>query len=117
MDKKRMQVLVSKSYVRQKLNPERVKAIAKTLTRADLKRYIHELKNKENKRNVIVILPFDNKFKKQVFENLFPGRRIIYKVDPTLLVGVKIIDNDTVYTFDLKDTLESIPHYIKEKYD
>ena len=112
-----MQALVLKSYVRENLNQEKVKAIGNVLKRTDLKKYIQELKNAESKRNVIVILPFKNAFTTPPFAKLFPNKKVVYRIDTTLLAGVKIIDDDTVYDFGLISQLENIVSYIKESYD
>ena len=117
MDKKRMQTYVSKSYTQGQLDPGRVKVIAESLKRSELKKYIAELKNAESKKNVIVILPFKNESQISLFQELFPNRKIIYQADPSLIAGVKIVDNDKVLEFDLKDTFESIVANIKENYD
>ena len=117
MDKKKIQTYVLKSYTKDRLNQNRVKVIAGSLKRSELKIYIQELKNAESKRNVIVILPLKSGVKTQLFERLFPNKKIVYQIDPTLIAGVKIIDNDRVFEFDLKDRFQNILANIKESYD
>lgn len=117
MDKKKILTYVSKSYVKNHLDYSRVKAIASILRRSDLKKYIQGLKNAESKKNVIIVLPFKNNSQISIFQKIFPNRNIVYRTDPSLIAGVRIIDNDQIFEFDLKDTLGNIIANIKENYD
>lgn len=114
-DQKKIKALVSISYKKDSLDKDMVNVIAKHLTKRDVKRYIRELKNVENGKNVVMFLPvLDNT--KSIFGKLFPKKTIIYKKDPSLLLGSRIIDNDILYEFDLKDTLDNMISYI-QSYD
>lgn len=117
MDTKKIKALVSSSYSHSEMDPKLVNFIAMRLNRSDLKKYIQELKNVEDKRTVIVVLPFSSKLKAFSFEKLFPKKKVIYKVDPSLIAGARIIDNDTVYEFNLKDNLNRMVSYITQNYD
>ena len=116
MTKKKIKDLVLASYKNDSLDAEKVDSIADNLPKYDLKRYIRYLKIEENKRSIIVTLPF-TQGERKILGELFPNRTIIYKKDPFLMAGVKIIDNDTLYEFDLKDTLDNIVSHIKQSYD
>ncbi len=116
MDIKKIKKLVLASYVDKKLNPVRVKKITGLLARSDLKTYIKVLKSYEKENTVIINLPFVYNDKK-MFEEMFKGKKIIYKEDPSLIAGIKIINNDIVYEYDLKNTLEDIATYIGLAYD
>lgn len=116
MSIKKLKIIVAESYKNDILNSNKAYAIADSLTRYELKQYIIALKNRENKKNVIVFTPFETNNDK-VFEKLFPNKKIIYKIDPSLVLGLKIINNDNVYEFNLKNTLDDIISYITETYD
>ncbi len=116
MNKKKIKILVSQSYKNNTIDKSSVNRIAALLSRSDLKQYLRQLKSYESKKNIIITLPFLGSDKK-TFEKLFPNKMIVYKKDPSLMVGIKIIDNDTVYEFDLKNTLDNIISHIKQNYD
>ncbi|MDO8621292.1 MAG: hypothetical protein Q7R31_03350 [Candidatus Levybacteria bacterium] len=116
MDIKKIKKLVLLSYVHKKLNLIRVNKIARLLTRKDLKAYVKVLKSYEKENTVIINLPFMYTDKK-IFDKMFRGKKIIYKEDPSLIAGVRIINNDIVYEHDLKNTLEDIATHIGLAYD
>lgn len=116
MNIKKIKMLVLSSYTDKKLNSDMVNKIAALLTRKDLKIYIKVVKNYEKENTVIVSLPFMYNDKK-IFDKTFKGKKIIYKEDPSLIAGVRIINNDIVYEYDLQNTLEDIATYIGLAYD
>lgn len=116
MNIKKIKVLVLSSYTNKKLNADRVNKIAGLLARKDLKTYIKVLKSYEKENTVIINLPFLYN-DKRIFDKMFKGKKIIYKEDPSLMAGVRIINNDIVYEHDLKNTLENIATYIGLAYD
>lgn len=116
MSNKKIKTLIESSYKNNELDLEKVSKIADYLTKQDLKHYIRELKNEEYKRRLIITLPF-TQGEGKLFEKLFPNRTIIYKKDPSLMVGVKILDNDILYEFNLKNTFSNIISYIEQNYD
>lgn len=111
MNRKKLKTLVLESYKNDILDSNIVYSIANFLTRSELKEYINQLKNHENKKNVIVLTSFAANSNKG-FEKLFPNKKIVYKKDPSLMLGVKVVDNDNVYEFNLKNTLDNIFSYI-----
>lgn len=116
MNIKKIKTLVLASYTDKRLNVDKVNKIAGLLTRKDLKTYIKVLKSYEKKNTVIVNLPFLYNDKK-IFDKMFKGKKIIYKEDPSLIAGVRIINNDIVYEHNLKNTLEDISAHIGLAYD
>lgn len=116
MNIKKIQTLAAKSYKNDILDANKAYSIANFLTRAELKQYITVLKKYENKKNVIVTTPFKTS-NREVFQKLFPNKKIFYKIDPSLMLGVKIIYNDNVYEFNLKNMLDDIIFYITKTYD
>jgi len=115
MNIKKLKILVAESYKNDVLDSNKIYGIADLLTRSELKQYIGALKDHENKKNVIVLTSFCLKDKR--FEKLFPNKKIVYKKDPSLMLGVKVVDNDNVYQFNLKNALDNIISYITKAYD
>lgn len=116
MNSKKIDKLVEISYRNNSLDQKKVNRISALLSSADLKKYINGLKLTESKKNLIVSGPTINQDLKK-FEILFPHKRIIFKKDPTLILGLKIVDNDIVYEFTLKNSLDKILNYIEQNYD
>lgn len=113
MKKNVLKYLISQSYKDRQLDEKMVQSISDSLTRKDLKEYIKALKNEEKKRSITVILPHKaNQEEKKIFQNNFPDKEIIFLEDPSLIVGVKIIDKDNIYDLNLKSNLEDIKNYL-----
>lgn len=120
MTKKQIEQLVFQSYTKDSLDLKKMQKYILGLSRRDLKRYIRIIKNWEKKQSVEVITPSEN-YKKNVNEKmikaLFSKRNVKYTTDTSIIAGVKIINDDIVYNFNLKDTLESIMENIEKQYD
>ena len=114
MDKKKIDKLIALSY--KNLDKKKVEEIGSLLSKADLKKYIEGLKSAERENNLIIYSPVDNHYEKR-FQKLFPNRKIVFVLDPSLMLGIKIIDNDKIYDFTLKNSLEKIIGYIEQNYD
>lgn len=117
MNKNQLENLVTLSYTGDSLDEKTVLAVADKLKRKDLKRYIKELRRSEAKNSVIITLPFQaDEGDRKRFEDIFTGKRILFNVDQSLLMGVSIINNDIIYNLSLKDALEKVVSYMS-KYD
>lgn len=118
MDKKQLKALVLKSYANNNLNFEKVKRIADKLTRQNLKQFIRMLKVYEKKISVIVIMPFKNtEDDRKIFEKIYKDKKIIFKTDPSIIAGVRVVENDMLYDFNLKNTLDNLRDHIKNSYE
>lgn len=118
MDIKKIKSLVEFSYKNHSLDEKKVKKIISLLKRSELKQYINEIKAKEQRKNALVTLPYyPSKEEQKKVQNLFPGKKIIYIVDPSLIVGIKVVNNDLVSEFSLKDALESLVDQQVKNYD
>jgi hypothetical protein len=109
-------MLVTASYKGDNLDPKKVYEIASLIGKSDLKKYINGLKLVEQKKSLIVSSPADNQDLRK-FEKLFPHKKIVFKKDPSLMLGVRVVDNDIVYEFTLKNSLDKIISYIEQNYD
>lgn len=116
MNKKKILQLAMYSYTDGFLDEKKVTNISSLIRRSDLKKYINALKNIESLKKIIVSVPISN-INEGLFRDLFPNKKIIIKKDPSLLLGVKVIDNDIVYEFSLKNSIENLVSDIKNKYD
>lgn len=116
MNSKKIDKLIIASYKDNSLDQKKVNKIVSLISKSDLKKYINGLKLKELKKSLIISSPINNQdFKK--FEKLFPHKRIVFKKDPALILGVRVVDNDVVYEFTLKNYLDKILSYIEQNYD
>ncbi len=116
MTRKQIKLLAENSFVKKNLDQKKVLKFTKEMRRKELREYLRAIKSIDSKNKVTIIVPSLSKFKKTDLSNLskiYIGKEIIYKEDPSLLVGVKIINNDIVQDFNLKNSLESI----NEMYD
>ena len=118
MNKKQIKQLSIASFVRGSINPKKVLRISSKLKRSELRDYIKFLKSQIDLRLVRIQVPNlktidEINFKKQ-FSNIFPSKKIIIEENPDILLGMKIIDNDKIYDFNLKDSFESIGEHFSE---
>ncbi len=116
MTKKQIKNLVVASYNRNMLDAKKVKRIVNLLSRADLKEYIKGIKAFEDSKKLTIFAPSLSTAKvlKQQLAKLFPNKTIVDREDRTLLAGVKIIDNDDVYDFNLRNNLQNLVLYISQ---
>lgn len=116
MNSKKINKLVLASYSNNFLNRKRVNKISALLSKSDFKKYINGLKLTEKKKSLIVSSPISNQDVSK-FQKLFPNKKILFRKDPSLMLGVEIVDNDIVYEFTLKNSLGKILSYIEQNYD
>lgn len=118
MTNKQIKQLVLESYTKNNLDQKKIEAITKYLNRTELKEYIKTLKSFENQKNIIITLPvLPKEEEKNKFEALFPEKKIVYNIDPTLLAGIRIKNNDFITEMNLKDTLEDLLNHISQTYE
>lgn len=109
MNKKDIKKLAEASFSKEKLEEAKVKKIAGSLKREDLKSYIKTLKIINEKRTVYVTIPSENGLNelKRYFSKMYPDKKIVFSIDSSLLTGIKVVDYDTVYELSLKGFLEN----------
>lgn len=109
MTKKQIVQLIQASYTKDALDSKKVEKIASLLSRYDLKQYIRGLKLSEKAKTISLVLPDAKLYNstKKNFEEAFKNKRIVVEEDPSLLLGIKVIDNDMVYDMSLKNNLET----------
>ena len=112
---KQIKTLVAKSYKNNQLDPKVVEVIADHLNRQTLKQYIRLLKHEENKKQIIVTSSraLTNDDKKNL-QNQFPGKKIIYILDPEMISGIRIVDRDTEFETSINQTFNDIIRFLNE---
>lgn len=116
MNSKKIDKLIAASYKDNSLDQKKVNQIAALISKSDLKKYINGLKLIEKEKSLIISSPINNQ-NLEKFEKLFPHKRIVFKKDPALMLGIRVVDNDVVYEFTLKNYLDKILSYIEQNYD
>jgi F0F1-type ATP synthase delta subunit len=101
--------LAKLSYKNDKLDSKTVLEVANLLKKADLRLYIKYLRLIERSKTVTVILPKKVSSKIELkFKKMYKDKIVNFVYDPDLIVGFKILDNDFVYEYNLKDTINSL---------
>lgn len=111
MTRKEIKLIALKSFVKNNLDPKKVKLFSSKMTRKQLRDYIKYLKFYDARSKITVVVPDLDKIKKtdlKVFTKFYSEKKVIFKEDPSLLLGVRIINNDLVYDLNLKDSFEDI---------
>lgn len=118
MTKDILKELMRVSIVDGSLDEKVVKTIALSLKRRELKQYIKALRNWEKEQSIIIkAAKTPRDIDKKLITSLFPNKCIHYKTSPSLLLGVKIIDNDMEYELNLKSKLEKMLSYVSKRND
>lgn len=117
MSKKLVKKLVDYSYKDNKLSAENVESVAKLLDRCDLNLYIKALKRQERKLSVFIDVPINNISVKGKFKEIFPNKKIVWNIDPLLMLGARITNDDMLFEMNLKNTLDKILLSIEQDYD
>ncbi len=116
MDSKKINNLIAASYKGNLLIQKNVSKIASLISKTDLKKYINGLKMMEKKKSVFISSPTNDQDLRK-FQKLFPNKKIIFTKNPSLMLGVSVVDNDMVYEFTLKNSLDRIIDHIEQSYD
>ncbi len=113
MKKNLIKKLAEQSYTKNALDSGKITTISKKLKREELKVYIKNLKTLESKKTVSITLPSDEGINeiKSHFGRIYPDKRIVFAIDPSLLTGIRVVDFDNEYELSLRNFLEgSVTH-------
>lgn len=118
MTKRLLEQLVLASYSGKGLDAKKVEEISERLDRQDLKAYIRALKLMEQKKKIYIAMPKASVYNtsKKTIENLFPDKEFVFEEDPSLLLGIRVLDNDMVYEMSLRERLDSILDEVNQQY-
>lgn len=120
MDNKLLKRLIDYSYINNNLSIKRINKIARLFKnrRQDMKQYLKGLKKRERTLSISidVSMPAISRYKNK-FADIFPNKKIIWNVDSSLMLGLRVTDNDNVLEMSLKKTLNDIMSAIEQNYD
>lgn len=108
MKKNMIKKLAKASYTNNMLDEIKVNKVAKNLKNKDLKIYVKDIKTLESKKTVTVVLPNDDSLKeiRNHFTKIYPDKKLIFALDPSLLTGIRVVDFDNEYELSLRGFLE-----------
>lgn len=108
MKKNLIKKLAEESYTKNELDSDKIAVVSKKLKREELKVYIKNLKTLESKKTVSITLPSDEGLSdiKSHFTKIYPDKKIVFSIDPSLLTGIKVVDYDNEYELSLRNFLE-----------
>lgn len=118
MTKRDIRQLVVASYTKDRLDDKKVEKIAGMLSKTDLKAYIRGLRLEEQKHKIYLALATKtiyNKARKE-FEKAFEGKEIVFTEDPSLLLGMRVLDGDMLYEVSLSERLNQLTKSVEENY-
>lgn len=116
MRKKLINKLIQTSFTNNDLNEKNVYIISDNLSQNELKQYLKALKNEIKKRSVYIDLPFsesNNNLKE--LNNIFPNKKIVIRKNPSLLLGIRVTNNDDIIEMNLKSQFDDIIEHIGNK--
>lgn len=94
------------------LREDLVLIISNRLKRQELKEYIKFVKKEIKRNSVIITSAFAMNLKdKNELETIFTDKTISYKLDPALILGIRIEADDIEYNLNLKTRIEEIARY------
>ncbi len=112
MTKKQIKSLALASFTKNNLDPKKVKRFTDKMTKHNLREYVKYLKTYDSGKKVYVLVPnlleIDKPKIQKEFSKLFPDKKIIYKESPELILGIRVINNDKIFDFNLQNSFESI---------
>jgi len=113
---KQIKKLAIASYTNDALDAKKISRIVKLVSRSQLKTYVNFLNNLEKSKSVKVIMPkLDGKTSlAKDLQKIFAGKKLEFFEDKSLIAGLKLIDNDIIYDFNLKNTFENLVSYINQ---
>ena len=116
MDKKLSKLLIEKSLTNNRLDNKKILTIADQLTRKQLKSYIVGIKrwSRMNTVTVQTARAVSEDLKREIRAQ-YPEKQVAFAILPELIVGMRIIDNDTIYERNLKNTLLDIQQYVSQE--
>ncbi len=117
MNRQTLKQLVIESYSQGNLDAKKVNKISDLLSRDELRLYINALKNWDRQNKIVLQVPNESEFNLKDLQDIFPGKKISLSLNPGLLMGMRLQNNDDVFEVSLKNTLDKITEHIEEQYD
>ncbi|MBI2031129.1 MAG: hypothetical protein HYT08_00795 [Candidatus Levybacteria bacterium] len=119
MDYKKIKKIAEQSFINNKLDPKIVNFVTKKLKRSEIKKYIKILRLLERKKTIYLVLPkvTENQGTDYVLSYLnktYPDKKIEIEKDPSLISGIKILNDDIIYNYNVKDTINNLISHINK---
>jgi F-type H+-transporting ATPase subunit gamma len=112
---KKLENLVQASYKNGQLDKDTADFIASKLTRNDLKLYIKLLDQEENKKQVFVTASTQlDKASQEKIQHLFPDKKVVYAIDPSMISGIKVVENDVEFEINLNRRFHDIIQFLSK---
>lgn len=116
MNKVTLRKLAIASYEKNELSWKKISKIIMHLKKTELKHYIKLLKLLEKQKTISIVLPKTSSKQKnnivKKFKKIYTGKKIDVLENDELIFGIKIIDNDLIYEYNLNHTLNNIREQI-----
>lgn len=117
MDKKHIKRLVDLCFDKNGINEAKVLSVSHELQRSDLKKFIWEVKKRLAATTVRVVIPNEKVSTLSIVKELkqmFPNKKIKIEIDPELMVGLRVVVDDLIYEYNLKDILKRISTHLSQ---
>lgn len=113
MNSKKITQLADISFENNKLNTNIVEKITKKLNSKEFREYIKALKRVLAKTNVYIesASELDTKDKKS-FEEIYKNKSLVFRTNPELIMGIRIIEDDMVYNLNIENSIIQIKDYL-----
>lgn len=114
MKKQIIKKMANYSYINGRLDSKKINRITKLLKKSELKAYVKFLKVIELKKTVNVFVSdiSEKNAVLQYVKKAFPNKIINITEDKSLIGGIKIVDYDMEYEYNLKNTLNSLIDFV-----
>ncbi|OGH02464.1 MAG: hypothetical protein A2798_02290 [Candidatus Levybacteria bacterium RIFCSPHIGHO2_01_FULL_37_17] len=111
---KNIKQLALASYTDNKLDNKKILRIVNKLSRKEIKFYLKKIKLLESKNTIMVTLVDRNTDKKIIndIRKIFKNKNVVINEDKALLAGIRILDFDNLYEYDLKSKIENISKFL-----
>ncbi len=115
MKKNQIKQLASMCYEKGLLDEKSVTMALPYLSRKDLRLFIKQLIRFDQKNTVTVTSAtlLSDKILSKI-AGMYPNKKVQTVIDPSLLMGVRIVDNDIVYSANLSDILDKMVSHVSE---
>lgn len=115
LSKKILAKIVQASKEKKHISQNHVTMIAQSMSRSQLKQFIKALQNDMLQNTVYVdtAAPLSDNGQDQ-FQNQYPNKNVVFSVNPQIILGCRVTNNDLVYEGDLKSRLNVILEGVKK---
>lgn len=113
MDKKQIAKLAEISYINNVLDGETVQKIVARLNNKESREYLKALKRRRKKIEVYIDYALElTEENKKKFKDIFPDKKVIFRNNPGLIMGIRITEDDKVYNFNISNELSQIKEFL-----